>query len=230
MTIATQITALLPMKAHSERVSNKNIRQFAGKPLYHCIAQILQASDFIKTIIINTDSEIIAEQAPKHFSKVKIIHRPPKIQGDLVEMNDVIAYDLSVSEGEHFLQTHSTNPLLTIKTLNNAIESYFNRDTKFDSLFSVTRLQTRLYYENVQPINHNPQELLRTQDLPPVYEENSNIYIFSKESFKKAGNKRIGLRPMMFEMEKLEAIDIDKNVDFQLAELLYLNKERFITH
>ena len=216
------------MKGHSERVPNKNMRSFAGRPLYHCVAKTLQESDHVQSILINTDSELIAEDATKHFSKVEIISRPKEIQGDFVEMNTIIAFDLSRAKGEHFLQTHSTNPLLTKATLDKAIETYFSSLDQKDSLFSVTRLQTRLYWESGEAVNHNPSELLRTQDLPPLFEENSNIFLFSKKSFNEAGNKRIGLHPKMFEMEKLEAIDIDEEADFQIAELLYMKKEQFL--
>lgn len=216
-----QITALLPMKGHSERVSNKNIRPFAGRPLFHHVASTLQACERISTIVINTDSDFIAESAAQHFSKVRILVRPEELRGDFVPMNDIIGYDLRMTEGEHYLQTHSTNPLLTMATIEAAIEQYFGNLRDHDSLFSVTRLQTRLYWESGKPINHNPEELLRTQDLPPVFEENSNFFLFSKASFAAAGNKRIGRKPRMFPMDKLEAVDIDEEVDFQLAETLF---------
>lgn len=215
------ITALLPMKGHSERVPNKNIRPFAGRPLYHRVAEALQKCDRVGAIIINTDSDFIAEDAQKHFSKVRVIMRPAEFQGDFVEMNDIIGYDLRMTDGEHYLQTHSTNPLLTRGTMEVAIERYFESLGDHDSIFSVTRLQTRLYWEDGRPVNHNPAELLRTQDLPPVFEENSNFFLFSKASFAAAGNKRIGVKPMMFPMDKLEAVDIDEEVDFRLAEVLY---------
>ena len=217
-----KVTALLPMKGHSERVPNKNMRLFAGRSLYHCVAKVLQESDYIESIIVNTDSDIIAEDATKHFSKVKIHVRPENIRGDLVPMNDVIAYDLENADGENFLQSHSTNPLLKKETLERGIEDYFLSLNKYDSIFSVTRLQTRLYWSSGKPVNHNPEELIRTQELPPVYEGNSNFYIFSKTSFKRAGNRRIGLSPKMFVMDKIEAIDIDEESDFKIAESLYM--------
>lgn len=217
-----EIIALLPMKGHSERVPSKNIRQFAGRPLYHRVADTLENCDRIKSIIINTDSDFIAEDALRHFSKAQIIRRPKELRGDFVPMNDIIGFDLSMTEGEHYLQTHSTNPLLTRNTIEAAIEKYLSSLDECDSIFSVTRLQTRLYWASGAPVNHNPNELLRTQDLPPVFEENSNFYIFSKTSFAAAENKRIGVRPHMFPMDKLEAVDIDEEVDFQLAEVLYM--------
>jgi len=215
-----KITALLPMKGHSERVKNKNMRLFNGQPLYHQIARVLQESPVVDSILINTDSKIIAEDAAKYFSKIRIINRPEKLKGDMVPMNEIIKYDLSVCDSDHFLQTHSTNPLLKKETLERAIKDYFNSLGSYDSIFSVTKLQTRLYNQSGEPVNHDPRELLRTQDLPPLFEENSNMFIFSKDSFYSAGNKRIGEKPKMFTMDKLEAIDIDEEKDFILAETL----------
>jgi len=222
-----KVIALLPMKGHSERVKNKNMRLFDGYPLYHAVMRSLLASKYVHQVVIDTDSDRIAQDAHLSFGNdVMIVKRPLQIQGDFVSMNDIIAYDLSQLEGEYFLQTHSTNPLLTTRTLNNAIEDYFNNLADHDCIFSVTKVQTRFYDQAAKPINHNPQELLRTQDLPPWYEENSNFYIFSKEAFRKAGNKRIGLKPKIYEMNKLEAVDIDDPEDFILAELLYKNREK----
>ena len=216
-----KITALLPMKGHSERVPNKNMKSFANKPLYHFVMQTLISSKYIDDIVVNTDSDIIKKDIKENFDSVMIINRPHAIIGDSVSMNKIIAYDLSQLEGKHFLQTHSTNPLLTPNTLDKAVEQYFNKLDTYDSLFSVTKVQTRLYWENGKPINHDPQELQRTQDLPPVFEENSNFYVFSRNSFENAGERRIGTKAQMFEMDKLEAIDIDEPKDFILAELLY---------
>ena len=88
-----------------------------------------------------------------------------------------------------------------------------------DSLFSVTRLQTRLYDALGKPINHDPSVLLRTQDLPPVYEENSNLYLFTADTLRERGN-RIGERPLLFEIDALEATDIDDETQFTLAQAL----------
>lgn len=206
------------MKGHSERVPNKNIKLFNGIPLFHHVLNTLQNCSLIDEIIINTDSEEISKGA-KQFSKVKIHERPIEICGDFVSMNDIIAYDLNHSDGTLYIQTHSTNPLLKTETIALAIQNFKNQ-ADYDSMFSVTKLQTRLYWKDVKPINHNPNELIRTQDLPPVFEENSNFFIFTKSSFKNAENKRIGKNPMMFEMDKLESVDIDEPQDFILAETI----------
>ena len=174
-----KIKALLPMKGNSERVPNKNMKDFDGSPLYHAIVKSLLGSKYIECVVINTDSKTIEKDAKETFEdKIIIIDRPIEIQGDFVSMNDIIAYDLSKLEGEHFLQTHSTNPLLKSETIDRAVEKYFDGLENFDSVFCVTKVQTRFYDKDAKAINHNPNELLRTQDLEPMYEENSNFYIF----------------------------------------------------
>lgn len=221
-----KVVVLLPMKGHSERVPNKNMRDFGGAPLYHAIMKSLQDCEYVSKIIINTDSEVIANDAKSNFDKVQINWRPKALCGDFVSMNDVINYDVCSEEGtEHFMQTHSTNPLVSSQTITSAIEHYFKVINEgYDSVFGVTKFQSRFYWQNGEAINHNPSELIRTQDLPPIYEENSNFYIFSRQSFNDAGQKRIGLKPSMYAVDKLEATDIDDEQDFALALALYTNK------
>ena len=219
--MTTKIKALVPMKGNSERVQNKNMRMIAGRPLFHWILESLESSDYIDEIIINTDSDTIAEEANKYFS-VTIHQRPDYLLGEMVTIQPLIEYDLNNSSGTVYLQTHSTNPLLKTETINRAIETYFS-NAEHDTLFSVTPVQSRFYWENGLGINHDPANLLRTQDLKPIYEENSCIYIFSKATNLKIKN-RIGLKPFLFPLDPLEAVDIDTMDDFIFAEYLLNNK------
>jgi CMP-N-acetylneuraminic acid synthetase len=142
-------------------------------------------------------------------------------------MNLIIRYDIEHYGSDTYLQTHSTNPLLRRQTVDSAIEAYANAiQHGYDSLFSVTKYQTRLYDSKGNAVNHNPRELLRTQDLPVLFEENSCLYIFSRDSFSRNGYNRIGARPFMFEIPKTEAIDIDTNEDFLLCEAMYKMKQQ----
>lgn len=212
------------MKGHSERIPNKNLKNFNGKSLYHTILETLLSSKYIEMVAINTDSVQIKEDVNRSFrDQIILIDRPKEIQGDFVSMNDIIKYDLSVlKDYDFFIQTHSTNPLLTLDTLNKAIDKFFiQHKQSFDSLFSVTKRQTRFYWSDGDPVNHNPEELLRTQDLPIIYEENSNFYLFSRDSFLNNNNNRIGRKPFLFEIDKTEAVDIDDPEDFIIAEQLY---------
>ena len=121
---------------------------------------------------------------------------------------------------DFYLQTHSTNPLLTGATMARALEIFLDQHPFFDSLFGVTRLQTRLWDQLARPVNHNPAILLRTQDLPPIFEENSCLYVFTRDDLARRHN-RIGERPLMFEIDRTEALDIDEELDFRIAEVVY---------
>jgi len=217
-----KIVSLLPMKGNSERVPNKNLKIFNSKPLYHSIVNTLLESKYVTDIIINTDSEKIKKNIKDSFPQIKIIDRPKEIQGDFISMNKIIANDISKIDSDFFLQTHSTNPLLKVSTIDNAIEEFFKNLKTYDSMFSVNSFQSRFFYKNNKPINHNPLELIRTQDLDPIYEENSNFYIFSRESFIKSNQNRIGLKPNLFPTDKIESIDIDDLNDFKIAESLII--------
>lgn len=215
-----RIVALLPMKAHSKRVPNKNIRQFNGKPLFHWILNTLMACSSIDLIYIDTDSKAIMKDVEKNFnySKIRIGVRPTKLRGDDVSMNDIIRHDIQRTYANIYLQTHATNPLLTVATIEKAITTFIFSDGLYDSLFSVTPLNVRLWSE-LGPLNHKKSDIPCTQKLNQTFMENSNIYIFTKESFLK-NNHRIGKKPIMFEISKEEAWDIDEMIDFEVAEFL----------
>ncbi|MDY6866067.1 MAG: acylneuraminate cytidylyltransferase family protein, partial [Halobacteriota archaeon] len=150
--------ALVPMKAHSERVKNKNIRDLAGSPLYHYILNTLQKCNSISHIYVNTDSDIIKEGIHRDFKNVNVIDRPKHLRGDSISMNEIIGYDLSEVKGDYFLQTHSTNPLLKAGTIESAID-FFLTHSDYDSLFTVTRQLKRYYDLEGNPINHDMYKL-----------------------------------------------------------------------
>ena len=218
-----KIAALVPMRHHSQRVPGKNFRNLAGKPLFHYVLESLMQCPEIQQIAVNTDSEVIQKDIDKNFPGIMVIDRPEKLRADTIPMNAILMYDTSQITADLYLQTHSTNPLLRPATISRAINEFRKQSPTYDSLFSVTRLQTRLWDQNTLPINHDPDVLLQTQDLPPIYEENSCIYLFTAENLKRRGN-RIGESPMMFEIPVEEALDIDEEIDFQIADLLMKNR------
>jgi CMP-N-acetylneuraminic acid synthetase len=213
------VVALVPMRHSSERVPEKNYREIGGKPLYYYILETLQTCSLVSKIVVDTDSPIIKNGLQQEFPDILVLDRPDHLTGSAVPMNEVLSHDLEVIDGEFFIQTHSTNPLLKSETVSAAIELYFENYPTFDSLFSVTRMQTRLWDEDGRPVNHDPDILLRTQDLPPVFEENSCLYIFEKKSFMRTKN-RLGARPYMLEIGSEEALDIDDETDFLIARYL----------
>lgn len=215
------IAAIVPMRHDSERVPGKNYRSFAERPLYHYIIASLLACPLLSTVVIDTDSPTIMADAAEHFPQVRVIERPPHLRDGTIPMNDVLLNAVRQIPADLYLQTHSTNPLLSSGTISRAIDTLLAAYPMHDSLFGVTRVQSRLWDALGRAINHNPAMLIRTQDLPPVYEENSCVYLFTKEILE-ARHNRIGERPLLFEIDRYEASDIDEETDFRLAEQLHL--------
>lgn len=212
----TRTVAIVPMRHNSERVPGKNYRHLAGIPLYHHVVRTLGDVPEIDLIVIDTDSDFIIDDCAEHFPHVQVLLRPEHLRDGGIAMNDVLLNTLDQVDAEIAVQTHSTNPFLKAETLSTALKLFQSQDQNFDSVFSVTRLQARLWDSETQPVNHDPSVLLRTQDLAPLFIENSCFFIFTPELLRERGN-RIGVRPYMVEMAPLEAVDIDIEEDFSLA-------------
>ncbi|MFL7891722.1 MAG: cytidylyltransferase domain-containing protein [Anaerolineales bacterium] len=220
-----KIAALVPMRHHSQRVKGKNYRNLAGKPLYYHILTTLQQCKEISEIVVDTDSQVVMDGLRKDFPEVRILVRPEDLRAVDTPMNEVLLYDTQQVEADFYLQTHSTSPLISSTTISTAIETIQEKYPAYDSLFSVTRRQIRFWDELGRAINHNPAVLLQTQDLPPVFEENSCIYIFTRQTLEMQRN-RIGLRPFLFEINADEAWDIDEEIDFMIVDLLMSQMNR----
>jgi CMP-N-acetylneuraminic acid synthetase len=214
-----KIIALVPMRHHSQRVPGKNYREISGKPLYAHIIETLLSCPEISQIAVDTDSPVVMQGLHENFPDVQVIERPRKLRADAVPMNEILAHDTSQIPADFYLQTHSTNPLLSSGSISRSIQVFSENWPTYDSLFSVTRLQTRLWDQLGRAINHNPSVLLQTQDLPPVFEENSCLYIFTRENLIRRRN-RLGDRPLMFEIPAQEAWDIDDELDFSIVKHL----------
>lgn len=212
------------MKANSERVKGKNFKLFMGKPLFEWTLGNLLNVERIDAVVINTDSEDLLSRKYDILNNPKVIlrERKPEIRGDFVAMNKVIEDDINCIDSDFYLMTHTTNPLISRDTFEDAIRSYSKQVLRgaYDSLFTVNKFQSRFYDKELNAINHDPRELVRTQDLPRLYEENSCIYIFDSKSFQRT-NSRIGISPYLFETPRLESVDIDDHETWKLAEAFY---------
>lgn len=221
----SKLVAFVPMRHHSQRVPGKNYRLLAGKPLFQHIVETLLAVPEVAEILVDTDSVPVMDGLRRQFPQVKVLPRPEHLRADDVPMNDILIHDTAQVQADFYLQTHSTNPLLRTQTISRAIQSLISNYPHYDSLFSVTRLQTRLYFQDGRAVNHDPAVLIQTQELPPVYEENSCLYIFTRENLIKR-HHRIGEKPMMFEIDAEEAWDIDEELDFAITDFLLRRKNQ----
>ena len=222
------ICAILPIKHKSSRIPGKNYRDFNGKPLFTVILDTLIKCNIFNEIIIDTNSEIVKDIVNSDYKNysIRIYDRPEHLWDGDIPMNIILENVILSSKLNYdlYLQTHTTNPLLSKETILDSVKTFrLKEKEEYDSLFSVKKLQTRLYRnenDKVIALNHNPNELLPTQDLEPLYEENSCIFIFKKDILIKKKH-RIGYKPYMYVMDDIQSSDIDIETDFIIAESLY---------
>ena len=217
--------AIVPMRHDSERVPGKNYRQLGERPLFCHIVDSLFGSGRVDQVVIDTDSETIRSIARRECPAAIILERPRHLRDGKISMNEVLQHTVTQIPADIYLQTHSTNPLLSSATIAKAVDTFARRMTEIDSMFSVTKMQQRLWDWYARPVNHNPSQLQRTQDLSPVFTENSCLYLFTQQTLD-LYRSRIGGRPAMFEIDKMEAWDIDEEIDFTVAEMLFNGRQQ----
>jgi len=220
----------LPTRKGSERVLDKNTREFAGQVgglLTIKIKQLLEV-DRIKKIIISTNDESTIKIANSfRNAKIKIVERPEELCLSSTSIEDFINYIPTITNAEHIFWVHTTSPFVDANNYNDALDTYIKvviENNEFDSLLSVTKIQQFLWdaTEN-KCINHDRSKIKwpRTQDLKPIYEINHAFYINSRFNYVK-NRDRIGQKPFLFEMAKIKSFDIDWEDDFELAEKIFL--------
>ena len=211
------VTAIVPIKEHSERLPRKNFGEFNGKPLYHWILETLESVDEISHIVVNTDAAEVIEDAPDLFD-VEVSVRPERLRDDEVTTN-IIRYEIDRSDTEYHLHTYSTCPLLRPETISGAIREFVDSD-EHDSLLPVTKHQKCFYDDAYDAINHDPHDISPSQDIPPLYLDCSVLYMYTEETFERTGH-RIGTDPLPYEVDEREAVEIDYRWEFEMAECLH---------
>ena len=222
-----RVVAFVPMRHESARVHGKNYRTLGGVPLYHHIVRTLLDVPYVEQVVIDTDSPVILEDAASAFSdRVRLIERPEHLLGEFAPIHDILIHDARTVGAEGIcLHTHSTNPLLRAETIADAIHAFVDSGPAHDSLLTVTPRQVRFYWPDGRPINHDPENLIRTQDLPLVYEENSCLYIFDRRMLERRRN-RVGDHPLLFPITGDETADIDDEQGWRFVEALYAARSR----
>tara|TARA_B100001175_G_C19437484_1_gene604358 strand:- start:63 stop:716 length:654 start_codon:yes stop_codon:yes gene_type:complete len=209
-----KFSAFIPIKLSSERVPNKNFTLINNKPLFFYILNTLKSVKSVSQIVIDADDQAVVDEIKKYFDNLDIFIRNPKLLSPVESVNNIINSNLENFKNETVIQTHVTNPLLHPNTLKNALNEYA---TNKKAIFSVNALQSRFYNSKLEAINHNPDELIPTQDLDIIYEENSNFYIFSKDQFIENNNKRLSSESTPFVTSTYESIDIDNQEDLEIV-------------
>lgn len=218
----------LPTRQGSERVKNKNTKRFAGIEgglLRLKIEQLLKV-DGIPIYVSTNDPETIFIAKSFKSARIRVYLRPEYLCSSSTLLSDLIDYVPTIVEEEHIIWVHVTEPFVDSQCLKNAIDFYYQEvlvSKKFDSLMSCNKIQTFLWDQKIKAFishNHSDVKWPRSQDINPIYEINSAIFINSKFNYL-MHKDRIGLNPYLYVLTKVQAIDIDWEEDFKLAEFIY---------
>jgi N-acylneuraminate cytidylyltransferase len=222
-----KVSVFLPTRKGSERVKNKNTRTFAGIKgglLSIKIQQLLKLEQ-VEEIILSTNDPMSMEVAECFDdNRLKVIERPENLALSKTDLTELIDYVPKICQQEHILWTHVTSPFTNQIDYSNAIAKYFEvlDFNNHDSIISGTRFQNFLWSPDSNKVINKTGKLKwpRTQDLMPLFEIDSAIFIASKKIYH-IERDRIGKRPYLFAQERLKSFDIDWEDDFEIAELLF---------
>lgn len=206
----------IPIKANSERVPGKNLKLMNGKPLYQYICEHVKESGSFDDIYIDTNSDTVAEYAKENgFIHIK---REEWLLSAGANGNDLLAhhYDMFPNYDLYF-QIFATAPYLQSKSIKACVDK-LKTTAKYDSCFTATE-NHGFYWLNNVPVNYRPCILPRSQDMAPVIEETTGLYGITNEALKKY-RCRIGANPYIQVVSKFEAVDINTEEDFNIAEYI----------
>tara|TARA_R100000008_G_C3555517_1_gene152946 strand:+ start:277 stop:930 length:654 start_codon:yes stop_codon:yes gene_type:complete len=215
------LKALIPVRAGSQRVINKNVRSFAGSNLLEIKINQLKLVPDIDEIYVSSDCRNMLDIAEKN--NVTALERDPTFATSDVPMNNVYEYLAKEIDCEHVLYTNATSPLTEISTYRSCIEKYLSL-TEYESLNTVTSLKENLWLDG-KPINYDPDNHPRSQDLPNIVFLNFAINIIPRDLMISRRNI-VGKKFYPYLLNKTESIDIDDEDDFIIAEAVYNAKKR----
>lgn len=207
------ISAIMPIKLHNERCPGKNIRLLGFKPLLQYELDNLKETRMCDSINVFCSSEDVVKYLPEG---VRFVKRPKYLDLPTSNFTQIFTCFMEQQDAEIYVYAHATAPFITVETMCQCIESV--KSGEYDSAFCAIKLQNYLWRDGI-PLNFDASNLPRTQDLKPIYQETSGVYVFTREVFKKY-HRRIGVHPFIKEVSFKEAVDIDNPEDFLLAEVL----------
>jgi N-acylneuraminate cytidylyltransferase len=211
-----RVTAVVPVKGQSERVKNKNLRLLNGESLLVRKIRTLQNCHQINRIMVNSESdEMLRVGRDLGAEPVK---RDPHFALGTTPMNAVIHHVMENSPTGHIYWAQVTSPLLTPQTIDKAIAQYFVKlKDGYDSVASVQRFAVYLWKDG-KPVNYTLDRHPNSQTLDPYFVMTFGILLIKREL---ALRRRyyMGERPFLFEVNPIEAMDIDTEDDLLLADL-----------
>jgi CMP-N-acetylneuraminic acid synthetase len=210
-----KIAAVVPMKLNNERLPNKNTKCFDnGQPLCSYILNTLLTIDGLDEIYVYCSNPAIMAYIPEG---VTFLQRKASLDTSETKINEVLGCFAKDVDADIYLMTHVTSPFIKAESIQEALNKV--KSDEFDSAVAVQKIQDFLWLDG-RAFNYDLNNIPRTQDLPLMYSETSGFYIYRKDIIVKH-NRRIGFKPYLKEVSKIESIDIDEYEDFEIANAIY---------
>lgn len=215
------ITAIVPVRAGSQRVKNKSVRNFCDTNLLENKLKQLIKVNKINNIILTTDSED-AKNIGKKYDKVSVIDRTGYYASSECNNSDFFCYiaEQTPEDSKYLIYTPVTSPFIQTKTINEVIDKFMENE-EYDSVVPVETIKHHMWMDG-KPLNYNPEKAPNTQDLPDIYALNYACSIISREN-QINYSSLCGKKPLFYELSQFEALDIDTMYDFEVAQLIYKN-------
>lgn len=210
-----KIAAVVPIKLNNRRLPNKNIKPFTnGKPLCSYVLRTLRQISQIDEIFVYCSDPAICAYLPDY---ARFLRRSDSLDLDSTTMNEVLKCFADEVRADIYVMTHVTAPFIKPESMQKGIEAVLKKD--YDSAFAVKKIQDFMWQDD-RPMNYELDNIPRTQDLKPVWLETSGFYIYEQQVINQMG-KRVGNKPFLVEVDKIESIDIDEKIDFEIADAVY---------
>lgn len=208
-----KVVAFAPIKLNSERVPHKNLQQIGSKPLcYHILDTALKVKNIDKVVVYCSDNEV-KNYIPKNSIFLK---RKEWLDGNQVRAKDTYTAFVNAVDADIYIAMCTTSPFTKMETLQNALNKVLYEG--YDSAFTAKRCQSFAWYKG-QPINYDPADVPKTQDMEAIFVETSAFFIFKKELWTEHG-RRIGFNPYIQEVDDIEAVDIDTIDNLKFAQII----------
>jgi N-acylneuraminate cytidylyltransferase len=211
-----RIACFIPIKAHSERIPGKNFKELNHKKLYEYIIEHTLEADCFDALFIDTNSDEISEYAIEHG--LSVIKRLEILASNKANGNDLLVYHHSIyPDYDYYFQLFATAPFLQPETIKGCVKK-LSEGEEYDSCFTAVK-HHGFFWIHKHAVNYQPYILPRSQDLEPVVEETTGLYGISRESLEQY-RCRIGRKPYIYYVDKFEAVDINNETDFRIAEII----------
>ena len=222
-----KIVSFIPIKLNNQRLPGKNTMELDGRPLCDYLFETISSIDLIdEKYVYCSDDAIKPFIKPYEKNGISFLRRDKSLDGNMVKGLEIIDSFVKEVDSDIYVLAHVTQPFIKKETIEKGLDMVLNGE--YDSAFSAVLIQDYLWRYG-KPLNYNMKDIVRTQDLDPIYMETGAFFIFKKEVFTKYG-QRIGNKPYICETDQFEAIDIDTAEDFEFAKAVapYVKKNRGI--